>query len=321
MRIYNISKNNKKGTMINIDIMKTLKDLLEKAAKENYAVGAFNFNNMEFLQAITNGAKAKKAPIIIQTSEGAIKYAGMKMIKKMVEAVNYEGLCLHLDHGRNIETIKQCIANGWTSIMYDGSHLPLEENIKNTKKVAELCHKKGISVEAELGTIGGAEENIKNREIIYTDPITAVKFIEKTRVDALAIAIGTSHGAYKFAGTPKLDIGRLKVINELTDVPLVLHGASSVPQKYVQLAEKYGETLGQVQGVPEEQLTRAVKNGINKINTDTDLRIAFISGIRQAMTENPKEIDVRTIISQGSKYVQEIVEQRIELFGSAGKWR
>ena len=299
----------------------TLKNVLNKANKGNYAVGAFNINNMEVCQAIINAAVAQKAPIILQTSEGAISYAGIDYLRCLAEnaAKQKVPVVLHLDHGRDLELIKNCIKLGWTGIMYDGSHLPLEENIKNTKKIVQMAHKKRISVEGELGTIGGAEEKIVARNIIYTDPDAAAEFVEKTGVDALAIAVGTSHGAYKFEGAARLDLHLLKTIKEKLQMPLVLHGASGVPAWLVTQAARYGAQLGKPEGVPEEQISKAVAYGINKINTDTDLRLAFDAAVRKFLAEKPEDFDPRHILSPARELIQQVVEHRIHLFGSAGK--
>ncbi len=218
----------------------SLKKILANANKQNYAVGAFNINNMEICQAVVNAAVAEKSPVILQTSEGALKYAGIDYLKALatVAATNKVPVTLHVDHGRDLDLIKDCIKAGWTGIMYDGSHLPFDENVRTTKKVVGWAHKKGIGVEGELGTIGGAEEKIVSRKIIYTDPDSAVEFVEKTGVDALAVAIGTSHGAYKFEGSGRLDIHLLKTIKEKLAMPLVLHGASGVPQELVIMAAR-----------------------------------------------------------------------------------
>jgi fructose-bisphosphate aldolase class II len=296
--------------------------LLRKAQQGQYAVGAFNVNNLEILQAIVAAAEKQKAPAILQTSEGAIKYAGLHNLVLLVRHAAKESkmpFALHLDHGRDLELIKQCIELGYTSIMYDGSHLPFEENIRNTAQVVKWAHAKGISVEAELGTIGGAEDLVSARNIIYTDPAAAVTFVKKTGCDSLAIAIGTSHGAYKFSGAAKLDIGRLRVIRELITIPLVLHGASSVPQWLLDKARAFGASLDNAEGVPEEQLVRAIKHGICKINTDTDLRLAFDAGIREFLVKHTDDFDPRHILGAARDAIQKIVEHRMELFGSKGK--
>jgi len=299
----------------------TLKKILKEANKGNYAVGAFNINNMEIAQAVINAAVAQKSPVILQTSEGALAYAGIEYLKAIAytAAKQKVPVALHLDHGRDLDLIKKCIKAGWTGIMYDGSHLPFEENIKNTRKVAQWAHKAGIGVEGELGTIGGAEEKIISREIIYTDPEAAVEYVQKTGVDALAVAIGTSHGAYKFEGPGKLDIHLLKVLKEKLQMPLVLHGASGVPAWLVTQAARYGAELGKPEGVPDDQIKIAVQTGINKINTDTDLRLAFDAAIRQFLREKPEDFDPRHILSPARTLIQQIVEHRIQLFGSSGR--
>ncbi|MBW3019309.1 class II fructose-1,6-bisphosphate aldolase [Candidatus Woesearchaeota archaeon] len=299
----------------------TMKKILDKANKEKYAVGAFNTNNMEITQAIINGAVAQKAPVIIQTSEGALRYAGAEYLKAIAEAAaaNKVPAALHLDHGRDMNVIKECIKLGWTSVMIDMSHKQFKENVRETKKVVGLASKKGISVEAELGTIGGAEENISSRLIQYTSPDAAKEFVEKTGIDALAVAIGTSHGAYKFSGEARLDIHLLKEIKKQVKIPLVLHGASGVPAWLITMAARYGAKLGSPQGVPDEQIKIAVKNGINKINTDTDLRLAFDAAIRKELSESPEEFDPREILGPARELMQQVVEHRIKLFGSRGK--
>lgn len=300
----------------------TLKSVLAKAQKGKYAVGAFNINNLEILQAIVRAATKLKSPVILQTSEGAIKYAGMKYLKCMVMQAAQENkipIVLHLDHGRDIEIIKQAIKNSYTSIMIDGSHLQFDENVAMTRKVAELAHAKGISVEGELGTIGGAEEKIIARKIVYTEPAAAQDFVEQTGIDALAIAIGTSHGAYKFIGTPKIDIARLQKISTIVKIPLVLHGASEVPEWLVRTAEQHGAKLGKPEGVPDEQIKDAIKNGITKINTDTDLRLAFDAGVREVIATAPQDFDPRHILGRARELIQEVVEHRIKTFGSGGK--
>ncbi len=303
-------------------MLTTLKHVLARAQKEHYAVGAFNINNLEILQAIVRAAAKLKAPVILQTTEGAISYAGMQYLRCMVLQAAKEThvpIVLHLDHGRDLAIIRQAIKNGYTSVMIDGSHLPFEENIAVTKKVVGWAHAKGVSVEGELGTIGGAEEKVVARKILYTDSDAAKEFVERTGVDALAVAIGTSHGAYKFAGKTALDIQRLKEIRQRVRIPLVLHGASGVPDWLVRTAEQHGAKLGKPEGVPDDQIKEAIKNGIAKINTDTDLRLAFDAGVREFLATAPEDFDPRHILGRARELMQEVVEQRMKLFGSAGR--
>lgn len=303
-------------------MLATLKQVLAKADKERYAVGAFNINNLEILQAIVRAAVKLKSPVILQTTEGAIAYAGMKYLRCMVSQAAQEHtipIVFHLDHGRDLAIIRQAIAGGYTSVMIDGSHLPFEENVAVTKKVVGWARAKGVSVEGELGTIGGVEEKVEARKIILTDPEAAQEFVERTGVDALAVAIGTSHGAYKFAGTATLDIARLKAIKRAVKIPLVLHGASGVPDWVVKTAEQYGARLGKPEGVPDDQIREAVRNGIRKVNTDTDLRLAFDAGVREVLATAPEDFDPRHILGRARDLMQQVAEHRITLFGSVGR--
>ncbi|MBI4144766.1 class II fructose-1,6-bisphosphate aldolase [Candidatus Woesearchaeota archaeon] len=296
--------------------------LLKNALHGRYAVGAFNVNNLEILQAIVQAAEKQKSPAILQTSEGAIAYAGLNNLVLLIKEAAKQSkmpFALHLDHGRDLKLVKKCIDAGYTSIMYDGSHLPFAQNIANTKKVVGWAHRKGISVEAELGTIGGAEDKVSARSIFYTEPDSAAEFVKRTKCDSLAIAIGTSHGAYKFAGTPRLDIGRLKVIRELITIPLVLHGASGVPSWLVDKARQYGACLGDPEGVPDDQITRAIQHGICKVNTDTDLRLAFDAGVREFLALKCADFDPRDILGHARDLMQQVVEHRMQLFGSSKK--
>lgn len=299
-----------------------LTHVLGRAQKERYAVGAFNVNNLEIIQAVVRAAAKLRSPVILQTSEGAIAYAGMDYLRCMAAQAAQEHripIVLHLDHGRDLAIIRHAIKNGYGSIMIDGSHLPFEENIAITKKVVGWAHPKGVSVEGELGTIGGAEERIVARKIVYTDPAAAEEFVERTGIDALAVAIGTSHGAYKFSGAATLDIKRLKHIRGCVKIPLVLHGASCVPDWLVKAAEQYGAKLGKPEGVPDDQLRDAIRNGICKINTDTDLRLAFDAGVREFLATAPEDFDPRHILGRARDIMQSVVEHRIKLFGSAGR--
>jgi fructose-bisphosphate aldolase class II len=228
-------------------------------------------------------------------------------------------ITLHLDHGRDISLIKKCILCGWTSVMYDGSHLPLDQNIKNTAMIVKFAHSHGVSVEGELGTIGGAEEKIVARNIIYTDPDAAVEFVKKTKVDSLAIAIGTSHGAYKFKGKSTLNFKILKEIKSRLKMPLVLHGASSIPQDIVKKANTYGAKLESAKGVSEANIRQAVRLGINKVNIDSDTRMAFNAALRETLAKNPKEFDPRKILSPARELITEITRKKMRILGSSGK--
>ena len=298
------------------------KKILEKARRKNYAVGHFNINNMEIAQGAVQAAQRLKSPIILATSQGAINYAGIHFLHNIAltcSNLSKIPVALHLDHGRNIETINRCIRLGYSSVMFDGSNLPYEENIKITRKIVNKAHKKGISVEAELGTIGGSEDLVSARKIIYTDPTKAKEFVERTGCDFLAVAIGTSHGAYKFKGKADLRHDILKEIKKRVNIPLVLHGASGVPEKVVKQAEKYGAKLSGVYGVPNSQIKLAIKNGINKFNTDTDLRIAFDAAVRKYLAKKPKDFDPRHILGPAREKIQQVAQERIKVFGSVGK--
>ena len=259
----------------------TSTEMFKKSLKSDYAVGAFNVNNMEIIQGIVDAAKQEQAPIILQVSAGARKYAKPAYLLKLVEAAMMDtglDICLHLDHGEDFEICKQCIDGGFTSVMIDGSKHPFEDNVALTKKVVEYAHAHGVVVEAELGKLAGVEDNIKvdSKFATYTDPEEAAEFVEKTGVDSLAIAIGTSHGAYKFSGDPQLDFDRLREIHKLIpDTPLVLHGASTVLPEFVDKCNRYGGNIPGAKGVPEEMITEAAKYGICKVNIDTDLRLAM----------------------------------------------
>ncbi|HOJ49337.1 MAG TPA: class II fructose-1,6-bisphosphate aldolase [Spirochaetota bacterium] len=296
----------------------TSKEMFKKAYEGGYAIGAFNINNMEIVQAIVEAAYEEKSPVILQASAGARKYAGPIYIKKLAEAAvaMYPELpiVIHLDHGETFEICKECIDDGFTSVMIDGSKLPFEENIKLTKKVVDYAHSKGVVVEAELGKLAGVEDNIKvsEREATFTDPEQAVEFVERTGIDSLAIAIGTSHGAYKFKGEPRLDFERLKTIAEkLKGFPLVLHGASSVPQYIVERANNYGGKIDNARGVPEDMLRKSAQMGICKINIDTDLRLAMTATIREQLAKDPKEFDPRKYLGPARDAVKEIVKHKI----------
>lgn len=229
-------------------------------------------------------------------------------------------MSLHLDHGEDLETVKKCLEAGFTSVMIDGSHLPFEENIALTKRVVDIAHQKGVSVEGELGRLAGVEEKtVEEREAVLTDPREAEEFVQRTGVDALAVSIGTSHGAYKFKGEPQLDFERLKRIRERVNVPLVLHGASSVPQWVIEKATKYGAELAGAKGIPEDHIRKAIALGITKINIDTDLRLAFTATVREVLATSPKEFDPRKILGPAKDAMKEVVKAKMRLFGSSGK--
>jgi len=284
----------------------------------DYAVGAFNVNNMEIIQGIVDAASIENAPLILQVSAGARKYAKPAYLLKLVEAaIEDTGLdiALHLDHGEDFDICKKCIDDGFTSVMIDGSKHPFEENIALTKQVVEYAHAHGVVVEAELGKLAGVEDNIKvdARSATFTDPDEAVEFVERTGVDSLAIAIGTSHGAYKFTGEPYLDYERLKKIHSLLpDTPLVLHGASSVLKEFVDRCNEFGGQIPGAQGVPEEMIRESTKYGICKVNIDTDLRLAMTAEIRRVLIENPTEFDPRKYLGPGRDAITKMVQHKIK---------
>ncbi len=300
------------------------KPLFERAYKEGYAVGAFNVNNMEIIQGIMQAGAAEKAPLILQVSAGARKYAGQAYIVKLIEAALLENdlpVVLHLDHGPDFELCKACIDGGFTSVMIDGSHLPYEENIAVTKKVVEYAHPRNVWVEAELGRIEGVEDDVVAEKTIYTDPEQAVDFVKRTGCDSLAVAIGTSHGAYKFKGDAKLDFPRLEELTRLLpNFPLVLHGSSSVPQEFVEMANKYGGKVGSARGVPEDLLRRAATLGVCKINIDTDIRLAMTASIRQHFAEHSEDFDPRAYLKPAREAVKLMVQHKIKnVLGCSGK--
>ena len=299
------------------------KELLLAAGAKGRAVGAFNFNNLEFLQAIVGAADARQTPVFLATSEGAISYAGIEYIVAMARAAaetTNVPLCLHLDHGQDLELIRRCIKAGYTSVMIDASSLPFEENLRQTRAVVEMARPSGVSVEAELGRLVGREDAVvvAERDALLVDPAEAARFVTETGIDSLAPAIGTAHGAFKFNGEPKLDFDRLeKVKNATGGLPLVLHGASSVPPSLVEKCTRYGIEVKGARGVPEPDLVRAIKLGVNKVNVDTDLRLAFAAEVRRAFSEQPRDFDPRHYLGRARDAVRELVEQKIGLFGLA----
>ena len=301
------------------------REMFAAAYAGRYAVGAFNVNNMEIVQGIMRAAAEEKSPVILQVSAGARKYAGQTYIMKLVEAALIEDpavpVVVHLDHGPSFEMCKDCIDGGFTSVMIDGSHLPYEENIALTRQVADYAHPRGVWVEAELGKLAGVEEHVSSAEHVYTDPDQAVDFVQRTGCDSLAVAIGTSHGAYKFKGEAKLDFPRLEAISaRLPGYPLVLHGASSVPQEFVELCNKYGGQVGGARGVPEDMLRKAAGMGVCKINVDTDIRLALTASIRQFLAEHPEQFDPRSYLAPAREAVKNMVAHKIRnVMGSSGK--
>jgi fructose-bisphosphate aldolase class II len=300
------------------------REMFEMAYRGGYAVGAFNVNNMEIIQGIVEAADAERSPLILQVSAGARKYANPVYLRKLVEAAVETAtipIVLHLDHGETFEIAKSCIDGGFTSVMIDGSKHPFEENVRLTKEVVVYAHARGVPVEAELGKLAGIEDAIKSKESVFTDPDEAVEFVKRTGCDSLAVSVGTSHGAYKFKGEPTLDMERLETISKLLPgYPLVLHGASSVLQEYVQEANKYGASLPGAKGVPEDLIRRAASMGVCKVNVDTDLRLAMTATIRRVMAESPAEFDPRKYLGPARDAIREVVRHKIvEVMGCADK--
>lgn len=299
------------------------KKMFEKAFDNHYAIGAFNINNMEIIQAVANAAKKNNSAVIMQVSKSAIAYANPKYLKAMVEAAVDDtnlDIALHLDHGPDFETVKLAIENGFTSIMFDGSHFDYETNVQKTKKVVEFAHSKNITVEAELGKLAGVEDevNVSAENATYTDPEQAVDFVCRTGIDSLAVAIGTSHGAYKFKGEAKLDFPRLKKISEKLEnagfkkFPIVLHGASSVDANCVAICNQYGANLSGAKGVPNEMLREASSLSVCKINMDTDLRLVMTAAIRKFFALNPEKFDPRGYLGEARKMIEKTVDSKIK---------
>lgn len=301
----------------------TTKKMFEKAFEGGYAIGAFNINNMEIIQGVVAAAKTQNSAVILQVSKSALKYAHPKYLKAMVDAAIEEtglDIALHLDHGSDFEVCKDCIEYGFTSVMFDGSHLEYEENVAQTKKIVEYAHERGIVVEAELGKLAGVEDevNVDAAHATYTDPDQAVDFVKRTGVDSLAIAIGTSHGAYKFKGEAKLDFDRLATITEKLEAagfhnyPIVLHGASSVDQRCVAMCNEYGGNIAGAKGIPAEMLRKASSMAVCKINMDTDLRLAMTAAVRKSFGDEPAAFDPRGYLGAGRALIQELVEDKIK---------
>lgn len=290
--------------------------LLSKASSKGYALPAFNTGNLEVSMALFSASEKLRAPLFIQVTEATIAYAGLENIFSIVKQLEKNAsvpVCIHLDHGRDFSIIKKCIGFGFKSVMVDASKFSLKKNIALTKKVVLIAKRKNCSVEAEIGALKGPGSDK------LTVPKEAKFFVEKTKCDSLAIAIGTSHGAHKFSGKPELDFERLKEIQELVSIPLVLHGASSVPPALVQKCNRFGAKISNAKGVPESNLRKAIKMGIAKINIDTDLRLAFTAGLREFHAKNPKDFDPRNALVHAREIVQQTAEHKIKLFGSKGK--
>lgn len=305
----------------------TTKEMFEKSMKEGFAIGAFNVNNMELIQGIVDAAAENNSPVILQASSSAIKYARINYLMKMVEAAVEEHpnipIAIHLDHGPDFETCKMCVDNGFTSVMFDGSKYDFEENIRLTKEVVDYAHAHEVVVEAELGKLAGIEDdvNVSASDAMYTDPAQAEEFVRRTGVDSLAIAIGTSHGAYKFKGEAKLRFDILKQIKErIPNTPIVLHGASTVIPELVNMCNEYGGNIPGAKGVPDEILHEASISGVSKINVDTDLRLAMTAGIRKVFVEDPSAFDPRKYLIPARELVKETVSHKMkDVFGSANK--
>lgn len=293
------------------------KEMFAKAYAGGYAIGAFNVNNMEIVQGITEAAKEENAPLILQVSAGARKYANHTYLIKLVEAALIETnlpICLHLDHGDSFELCKSCIDGGFTSVMIDGSHLPFAENIALTRKVVEYAHPRNVMVEGELGRLAGVEDEIKvsAEHAFYTDPAEAQEFVEKTKVDSLAIAIGTSHGAYKFKGEALLRFDILEEVSRrLPKFPIVLHGASSVLPEYVEIINKCGGKMPGAKGVPEDMLRKAASMAVCKINIDSDLRLAMTAMIRKSFVEDPANFDPRKYLAPARSAIKDVVKHKL----------
>jgi len=302
--------------------------MFEQAYKGGFAIGAFNVNNMELMQAIIDACKEENAPVILQISKGARAYANIKYLKALIDtAVQITDLpiAIHCDHGDTFELCKQCVDDGYTSVMIDASHKPFDENVALTKQVVEYAHKHKVVVEAEIGQLGGIEEDVvgvSSDDVMkhVTDPVEAEKFVKLTGCDSLAVACGTSHGAYKFKTAPKLAFDVIEDIGKrLPGYPLVMHGSSSVPREFVDLINKYGGKMPNTMGVPEEALAKASKMAVCKINIDTDLRLALTAKIRQVFAEKPSEFDPRNYLGPGRLAIKEMVKHKLHVLGCAGK--
>jgi len=312
----------------------TTKPMFDLAYAGGFAIGAFNVNNMEITQGIIEACALEKSPLILQISKGARKYANMRYLRHIIQAAVEEypelPIAIHLDHGDTVELVESCLQEGFTSVMIDGSHLPYEENVRLTTAVVQKAHPEGVPVEGELGVLGGIEEHVvglkaeeyeKSVEKFLTDPRQAADFWQRTGVDSLAIAIGTSHGAYKFKHEAKLAMDRIEqIMKTCPGLPLVMHGSSSVPQEFIDLINKYGGNMPNAMGVPEEQIHMAVtKYGVCKVNIDTDLRLALTAKIREVFATKPAEFDPRNYLGPGRKAITEMVRHKLHVLNCAGK--
>jgi fructose-bisphosphate aldolase class II len=315
-------------------MLMTTKPMFDLAYDGGFGVGAFNVNNMEITQGIIEACASEKSPCILQISKGARSYANIRFLKHIIDACVEEypdvPIAIHCDHGDTVELIKACIDDGYTSVMIDGSHHPYEENVRLTKEAVEAAHAAGVVVEAELGMLGGIEEDVvgldaeeyeKNIEKFLTDPEEAKDFVERTGLDSLAVAIGTSHGAYKFSKEPKLAFDRIEqIMKTCPGTPLVMHGSSSVPREFIDLVNKYGGNMPNAMGVPEEQIANAVRTyGVCKVNIDTDLRLAMTAKIREVFATKPDEFDPRKYLGPARDAIREMVKRKLHVLNSAGK--
>lgn len=298
-------------------------DILVPARAGKYGVGSFNTNDMEITQAIVHTAEKLRSPVMVQISEGALKYGGVDLVNLALDlgARASVPVALHLDHGSSYESALRAIRLGFTSVMIDASHHPFEENVRETRRVVEAAHAMGVTVEAEIGRLGGVEEHVSvsEEDAFLTNPEEAQRFVEETGCDYLAIAIGTSHGAYKGKGRPFIDHARIEKVAQLLSIPLVAHGSSGVPQSLVERFRAAGGEIGDAQGIADEDLRRATQHGIAKVNVDTDLRLAMTTGIREALQHNPKEFDPRKILGPARDLMSEMVQLKVDVLGSRGK--
>lgn len=298
-------------------------EILVAARQGKYGVGSFNTNNMEITQAIVGTAEKLRSPVMVQISEGALKYGGKDLVNITLDLAQRASVpvAIHLDHGSSFESALKAIRLGFTSVMIDASHHPFEENARETRRVVEAAHAMGVTVEAEIGRLGGVEEHIEvsEEDAFLTNPEEAARFVEATHCDYLAIAIGTSHGAYKGKGRPFIDHARIEKVAQLLSIPLVAHGSSGVPASIVERLRAAGGEIGDAQGIADEDLQRATQHGIAKVNVDTDLRLAMTVGIREALQKNPKEFDPRKILGPARDLMAEMVALKMQVLGSAGQ--